>query len=100
MSNTAEITIRRLDRIADAAALARLAGKDTRPAIQGDALGAFVDGQLHAAVSLADGRMIADPFKPTSELRKLLTLRAGQMENPHAGRRRRYGFDLPSLSRA
>jgi hypothetical protein len=101
MSNTAEITIRRLDRTRDAGALARLAGKDTRPAPQGDTLGAFVDGQLHAAISLADGRVIADPFKPTSELRKLLELRAGQMHGtPRARRRRRPGLDLPSLSRA
>jgi hypothetical protein len=87
MSTTAEITIRRLDRTADADALAQLAGKDTRPAPEGDALGAFVDGQLHAAVSLVDGRMIADPFKPTSELRKLLKLRAAQMrDDRHVGR--------------
>ena len=88
MTNTAEITIRRLDRTTDALALARLAEKDTRPTPQGDALGAFVDGQLHAAVSLANGRVIADPFKPTSELRKLLKVRAGQMSGtPHTGRR-------------
>jgi hypothetical protein len=89
MSNTAEITIRRLDRNADAAALAQLAGKDTRPAPQGDAIGAFVDGRLHAAISLVDGAVIADPFKPTSELRKLLKLRASQMHDPRAGRQRR-----------
>jgi hypothetical protein len=88
MTNTAEITIRRLDPSADAAALARLAGKDTRPAPQGDVLGAFVDGQLHAAIALVDGRVIADPFKPTSELRKLLELRAGQMRGAAHGRLR------------
>jgi hypothetical protein len=88
MSNTAEITIRRLDHTADAAALARLAGKDTRPAPQGDALGAFVDGQLMAAMSLDSGRVIADPFKPTSELRTLLELRAGQMGAARHIRRR------------
>ena len=79
MSDTAEITIRRLDQPADASALARLADKDTRPAPSGAALGAFVDGELMAAISLSSGRVIADPFKPTSELRKLLELRAGQM---------------------
>ncbi len=89
MSNTAEITIRRLDRTTDAVALARLAGKDTRPAPRGEVLGAFVDGQLHAAISLASGRVIADPFKPTSELRKLLELRARQMRTPQGVRRRR-----------
>jgi hypothetical protein len=83
MSNTAEITIRRLDPSADAVLLARLADKDTRPAPQGDALGAFVDGDLLAAISLSSGRVIADPFKPTSELRKLLKLRARQMHGEH-----------------
>ena len=101
MSNTAEITIRRLDRTVDGAALARLAEKDTRPAPGGDALGAFVDGELMAAISLDSDRVIADPFKPTSELRKLLKLRTAQMRGtPHAGRRRQLGLDLPSLSRA
>ena len=89
MSKTSEITIRRLDRNADAAALTRLADKDTRTAPRGDALGAFVDGELHAAISLVDGRVIADPFKPTSELRKLLELRAGQMRGAAHGRLRR-----------
>jgi hypothetical protein len=87
MSNTAEITIRRLDRTHDASALARLAEKDTRPAPHGDVLGAFVDGDLMAAIAFDDGRVIADPFKPTSELRKLLKLRASQMRTSH-GRRR------------
>ena len=89
MSNTAEITIRRLDRNADAVALARLAGKDTRPAPQGETMGAFVDGELHAAISIESGRVIADPFKPTSELRKLLEVRVGQMRGASHGRRRR-----------
>jgi hypothetical protein len=95
MSNTAEITIRRLDRTADARALARLAGKDTRPAPRGEALGAFVDGELMAAMSLSSGRVIADPFKPTSELRKLLEFRAGQMR--HGGRSRRRTRQLVAL---
>jgi hypothetical protein len=95
MSNTAEITIRRLDRSVDASALAQLAEKDTRSALQGDALGAFVDGELLAAISLRSGRVLADPFKPTSELRKLLELRAGQMR--HGGRSRRRVRQLVAL---
>lgn len=101
MSNTAEITIRRLDRTIDGPALARLAEKDTRPAPRDDALGAYVDGELMAAIELDTGRVIADPFKPTSELRKLLKLRADQMRGAsHARRRRLRGLDRPSLSRA
>jgi hypothetical protein len=91
MSNTAEITIRRLDRTLDGPALARLAEKDTRPAPHGNALGAFVDGELMAAISIESDRVIADPFKPTSELRKLLKLRAGQMRGASHGRLRRRG---------
>ncbi len=102
MSN-ANITIRRLDRTADAAALARLAGVDSRPAPDGELLGAEVNSRLVAVISLDDGHVIGDPFVRTSEVRKLLQLRAGQVKGNlrhGARRRRRRGIDLQSLSRA
>ncbi len=101
MSN-ANITIRRLDRSADAAALARLAGVDTRPLPAGELLGAEVDDRLLAVMSIDNGRIIGDPFARTSELRKLLALRADQVRggSHRARRRRRHGLGLPSLSRA
>ncbi len=90
MSN-ANITIRRLDRTADAAAMARVAGVDSRPIPAGELLGAEVDDRLLALISLEEGTVIGDPFAPTSELRKLLELRAAQVrdEMPHHGRSRR-----------
>ena len=38
-------------------------------------LGAEVEGRLLAAISLADGAVVADPFSPTGELADLLELR-------------------------
>ena len=90
MSNS-NITIRRLDRTADAAALARVAGVDSRPIPAGELLGAEVDDRLLALISLEEGTVIGDPFAPTSGLRKLLELRAAQVrdEIPQSGRSRR-----------
>ena len=38
-----------------------------------------LDGQPAAAVSLTDGRTIADPFRPTARLLASLRVRAGAM---------------------
>jgi hypothetical protein len=65
----------------DAGALIRLAATDSSQPIAGDALLAEVAGELWAAVSLADGRTIADPFRPSAELVGLLELRAAQLTN-------------------
>jgi hypothetical protein len=63
----------------EAADLARLAALDSARPLEGEALVALVDGRLVAAISLADGRMIADPLAPTSEARALLHTRAAQL---------------------
>ena len=87
--NTA-MTIRRVDRTdADAAQLAELAERDTRQVPEGPVLGAEVDGRLVAAISLTSGELIADPFRPTSELQALLRLRASQLRQRPARRRQR-----------
>ena len=89
--NTA-MTIRRVDRTdADAAQLAELAERDTRQVPGGPVLGAEVDGRLVAAISLTTGELIADPFRPTSELQALLRLRASQLR---PARRRQRGARL------
>ena len=75
---TGAVTIRSLDE-GDAPALAHLAGLDSEAGIESPALGAEVEGKLLAAVSLADGRLVADPFSRTAELRSLLELRARQL---------------------
>ena len=85
---TTEMTIRRLDVDgADRAALAHLAGLDSRQGLDGVVLGAEVEGRLLAATSIETGEVIADPFSRTSELRALLKLRAGQLRERHEGRR-------------
>jgi hypothetical protein len=63
-------------------ALAELDGTAFAP---GSYLCAEADGRLTAALRLDDGTVIADPFAPTCELRKILELRARQL----TGRRRR-----------
>jgi hypothetical protein len=62
----------------DTTAIGRLAELDSRRAPKGDALLAFVGGELLAAVPLAGGEAVADPFHRTAEVVDLLKLRAGQ----------------------
>ena len=65
------ITIRR-STTGDAAAVARIAGLDSGRAPEGDALLAFVGGELRAVLPLDGGRPLADPFHRTAELVQLL----------------------------
>jgi hypothetical protein len=76
----------------DAEALARLAALDSAPVPGAPFLLAEVGGELRAALSLADGAAIADPFHPTAPLVALLRTRAEQLRGrglPHGGRRSR-----------
>ena len=59
----------------DVPALRRLLGWDTRRVFCGPALVAEVRGVLGAAVSLANGQVIADPAQPTTVLTQLLRVR-------------------------
>ncbi len=77
-STGTQLTIRRA-RETDRKALERLADRDSTLPPHGDVLLAESEGRLLAAVSLADGTLIADPFARTGELRSLLSLRAGQL---------------------
>jgi hypothetical protein len=63
----------------DAQALMRLAALDSRAAPSGPVLLCEVDGELWAALSLADGAAAADPFKPTATVIELLVARADQL---------------------
>jgi hypothetical protein len=94
----AAITIRRLDR-SDSEALSHLAALDSGAVPEGAVLGAEVDGQLLAAVSLVDGASVADPFSRTTELRAMLQLRAAQLSRPEA-RRRGLRVERPRRARA
>ena len=64
---------------ADASALARLAVLDSAQDLLGDVIVAEVAGELWAARSLTDGRVVSDPFRPTSEAAALLALRAAYL---------------------
>jgi hypothetical protein len=60
----------------DAEALRRLAALDSQRPIAGPVLIGEIDGAPAAALSLATGRAIADPFRPTAYLLATLRTRA------------------------
>ena len=74
-----QVTIRRADPD-DAAALAQLAALDCRPLPAGELLVAEVDGRLWAAVPISSNVSIADPFRPSAGLVRLLRMRAAQLD--------------------
>jgi hypothetical protein len=78
---------------ADTAELHRLAQRDTRPLPEGELLVALVDGEARAAISLADGEAIADPFHPTAELVRMLELHVSRL-NGESRRREQAGPPL------
>jgi hypothetical protein len=87
------VSLRRA-RSADAPALSRLAAlADTRP-LRGDVLVADVGGELRAAIALADGRTISDPFRETTELIALLQVRRRHHDDDRPRRPRRIGLAL------
>jgi hypothetical protein len=64
----------------DEPALRRLAEVDSQdPLTAGPMLLGEVDGKPEAAVSLADGRTVANPFVPTAHLLAHLRMRAGAL---------------------
>jgi hypothetical protein len=72
---TESITITRA-RDADAPKLWRLAALDDRRAPRGPALLAYAGGELRAAIGIADGQAVADPFHPTAEIVEMLRFQA------------------------
>jgi hypothetical protein len=81
----AEAVVIRLAGGRDRDPLVRLAALDCAPRLAGDVLLAEVAGEIRAALELASGRMIADPFRPTAELKDLLVHRARTLGRPPAG---------------
>jgi hypothetical protein len=75
---TVGITIRRLG-AEDAAAVTRLAQRDTARAPSGELIGAELDGHLVAAISTTTGEAIADPFRRTAEIVEMLRVRLSQL---------------------
>lgn len=98
---SAGITIR-LARDDDARALATLADLDSRRLPSGDVVVAEVGGELRAAVGIAGGEPIADPFHATAGLVSLLAVRAQQLRSvmaPHAAAPRRARHLVPVANR-
>jgi hypothetical protein len=86
---TAPITIR-LATPDDHLGLIRLAALDSTEAVPpGRVLLAEIDGELRAALSLADGSAIADPFHHTLHVLELLRSHAKALASRSGGRRRR-----------
>ena len=83
MTATDAVTLRHADR-GEHGAIARLAG--AHPA-GGPFLVAEIDGELRAALSLADGAILTDPLRPSAAALELLRARALQLEDAQ-GRRR------------
>jgi hypothetical protein len=73
----------------DAPALARLAALDTAARLHGQILLAESGGVVLAALSLDDGRTVADPFLPTAPHVALLRTRADLLRSGRSRRRLR-----------
>ena len=88
MSTTTDtVTIRRAGSD-DRVALKLLAMLDSTRSLSGPVLVAESSGLVLAAISLADGRVAADPFFPTADLVALLRARADRLDATEAPRRR------------
>ena len=91
MNATTALTVRQA-READAGSLAILAQLDEAAPLHGTALLAELDGHPVAALSLEDGRAVADPFVASAGAVSLLRLRAGQLARGPSPRRYRAGL--------
>jgi hypothetical protein len=58
----------------------KLAELDSQRPLTGPALIGEIDGRPAAAISLADGRVVADPFQPTAQLVAQLRMRARALQ--------------------
>jgi hypothetical protein len=80
----------------DRPALRRIAERDGQAVPGGELLIAVVDGEAQAAIAIGTGDVIADPFRPTAELVRMLGLRRAELH----GERRPLGRGVasPALS--
>jgi hypothetical protein len=79
----------------DDADLRRLAELDSARPLSGPVIVAQTDGRIDAALSLEDGRAIADPFRPTAGLIEVLRARGARLHHegaPDRARLRRLGL--------
>lgn len=75
----------------DARTVARLAALDSALVPSGPVLLAEVDGEPRAAISLRDGRVVADPFVPTADLASLLRMQAENVAGERGRHRPEFG---------
>jgi hypothetical protein len=66
--------------------LSLLAALDSAPVPAAPVLVAETAGELRAAISLADGATVADPFRPTAAIVELLVLWAARGRDPRTRR--------------
>jgi hypothetical protein len=86
-------------RPSDHHALATLAALDSARPLIGERIVGEVDGQIAAAVSLHDGRVVANPFEPTADVVEILRLHtAGARSDSARARSRRLRIALPRLA--
>ena len=76
----------RLCKASDDAELEYLAALSEQPLAPGRFVVAIVDGRIAAALPLAGGPALADPFVRTAHLQRLLELRAAQLRQPEPRR--------------
>lgn len=79
----------------DAQALARLAMLDSREPPRGEVLLCEVDGELWSALSLSDGTVVSDPFRPTAAVVELLCARAEQLRAGGGSQRAHWAISRP-----
>jgi hypothetical protein len=86
----------------DEPVLRTLAALDSRPPLSRPALIGVIDAEPAAAISLVDGRIVADPFRATAQLAVHLRLRAksvlGHDREPSLAARIRAGVG-PAVTR-
>jgi hypothetical protein len=73
-----DVTIRMV-RAEEHSVLEKLAERDSAVAPIGSVLGAFSAGELVVAASVDAGNVVADPFRPTEQVRALLVERISQL---------------------
>jgi hypothetical protein len=98
LTDRGSVTIRRATE-ADQPALERLAVLDSARLPSGATLIAEAGGEQQAAIEVATGATIADPFRPTAHLIELLELRAAELRR-RADSPRRARLGLRSAFRA
>jgi hypothetical protein len=77
----------RLAQADEADLVRRLAALDDAPALEGQVLLALIDGEAAAALSLRDGRVVANPFVLTENAVALLRLREKHLSGTRRHRR-------------